>query len=90
MTINITLKEFRPQLPKIMREVESCMQRFLITKRGHPCAVIISHEDFEAMLETIEILQDKAGMARLKKAKREVKNGKTKNITEVRRFLGRL
>jgi prevent-host-death family protein len=87
MTKTVTLKELRPNLPKIIQAVDKQMERYIITQRGLPKAIILSLDDFEGILETLEILQDKAGLSRLKKAEREAKAGKTRSLKEIHRDL---
>jgi PHD/YefM family antitoxin component YafN of YafNO toxin-antitoxin module len=50
-------------------------------------AVILSTDDFEGLLDTMEILQDKAGLKRLKAAKQQVSRGQTKSLEEIRASL---
>lgn len=83
-TKTISLKELRPQLPKVMETVDKKMDRFVVTKRGHSIAVIMSPDDLEGLLETLEILQDKACLDRLKKARREVEKGETYRLEDIR------
>jgi PHD/YefM family antitoxin component YafN of YafNO toxin-antitoxin module len=47
-------------------------------------AVILSPDDFEGLLETMDILQDEAGLSRLKKAKRQVLRGQTRTLEAIR------
>ena len=42
MTKSVTLKTLRPKLPKIIEEIDSKMDRFIITKRGRPVALMIT------------------------------------------------
>ncbi len=87
MTKTVTLKELRPNLPKVIDAVNKRMERYIVTKHGHPAAIILSLDDFEGLLETLEILQDKAGYARLKKANREIKTSKIRSLDEIHRLL---
>ncbi|MFC1679593.1 type II toxin-antitoxin system Phd/YefM family antitoxin [Elusimicrobiota bacterium] len=89
MTRHISIKELRPNLPKIMDAVDKRLDRYVVTKRGKPVAVVLSPDDFEGLLETLDILEDKAGLKRLRKAKRELSEGKTRSLDEIRRSLGR-
>lgn len=90
MTKTVSLKELRPQLPKIMKAVDEQMHRFVVTRHGHPAAVIMSPDDYEGLLETIEILQDKKLMKRIKKAEADLKAGRTHSLDEIHRALGRV
>ena len=88
MTRTVNLKELRPKLPSVMEAVDKKLDRYIVTKRGHPLAVILSVDDYEGMLETMEILRDKVGMRRLKKAESEVREGKTRSLKDIHRDLG--
>jgi len=88
MTKNVTLKSLRPRLPKIMAEVDSKMDRFIITRRGKPVALLMSIDDYESVLETIDILSNTHLMKRLKKAKADVKAGRLKSLDIIERELG--
>lgn len=87
MTRTVTAKELRPQLPRVLDAVDRRLDRFIVTRRGKPTAVIMSADDYEGLLETIEILQDKTGLARLRQAEREVKQGRTRSLEEIDRSL---
>ncbi|MFA6028295.1 MAG: type II toxin-antitoxin system Phd/YefM family antitoxin [Elusimicrobiota bacterium] len=85
----VNLKDLRPKLPKVMEAVHCRLDRYVVTKRGKPVAVVISPDDYEGMLETLDILEDKAGLQRLRRAKREAKDGRTRSLADIRRDLGR-
>ena len=85
MTITIPLTELRPKLPQIMDRISRRFDRCVITRHGKPEAVLLSGEDYEGLLETIEILSDKEAVKRIKKAKAEIKKGKTVPLTLLRR-----
>ena len=88
MTKNVSLKSLRPRLPKIMAEVDSKMDRFIITKRGRPVALLMAIDDYESILETLDILSNTNLMKRLKKAKMDVKVGRLKSLDVIERELG--
>lgn len=88
MAKTVTLKELRPNLPKIIQEVDKRMERFVVTRRGYPVAVIMSPDDLEGILETLEILEDKALVVRIKKAEKELMTGKTRTLDKIHRALG--
>ncbi len=84
MTITIPLTELRPKLPQIMDRISKRFDRCVITRHGKPEAVLLSEEDYEGLLETIEILSDKEAVKRMKKAKAEIKQGKTAPLASLR------
>ncbi len=90
MVNTITLKELRPKLPEVIKDIDTKLDRYIITKRGRPIAVMMSPDDYEGLLETIEILSDKETARRIKKAKREIKEGKTVSLEDLRRKIEKL
>lgn len=87
MTKSVTLKTLRPRLPKIIDDIDSKMDRFIITKRGRPVALMMSVEDYESLLETIDILSDTRLMKKIKKAEEEVRKGDIKSLSDIEKEL---
>ncbi|MDD2653584.1 MAG: type II toxin-antitoxin system Phd/YefM family antitoxin [Candidatus Omnitrophica bacterium] len=85
MVNTITLKELRPELPEVINDIDTKLDRYIVTKRGKPVTVMMSPDDYEGLLETIEILSDKEAVKRIKKAKRQIKEGKAISLEELRR-----
>ena len=88
MTKNITLKELRPRLPRIIDDIDSKMDRFIITRRGKPVALMMSVDDYESLLETLDVLSDKRLMKKIKKAESEARKGNIKMLDKIDRELG--
>ena len=84
MVNTITLKELRPELPAIIKKIDSRLDRYVVTRRGKPIAVMISPDDYEGLLETVEILSDKESVKRIKQAKQQIKEGRTVSLEELR------
>ena len=53
--------------------------------RGRPSAVLLSAEEYEALEETLEIVQDKELMDALQRSERDVKAGRLTSLTDLRR-----
>lgn len=83
----ITLKELRPKLPQVIDAVDKKFERAVITRRGHPVAIMMSIDDYESLLETMDVLSDKAGILRIKQGLAEIRGGKTVSLKEIRRKL---
>lgn len=84
MVNTISLKKLRPGLPEVIRGIDTKLDRYIIMKRGRPVAVMMSPDDYDSLLETIEILSDKETVKRIKKAKKEVTEGKTISLEDLR------
>jgi PHD/YefM family antitoxin component YafN of YafNO toxin-antitoxin module len=49
--------------------------------------MLISPEDYEGLLETIEVLSDKSAAKRIRNSRREARAGKTVSLDTLRRRL---
>ena len=83
----ITLKALRPGLPRVVDAVESKLDRYIVTRRGRPVMMLISPEDYEGLLETIEVLSDKSAAKRIRKSWKEARDGKTVSLEALRKRL---
>lgn len=87
MTRTITLKALRPGLPQVADAIESKLDRYIVTRRGQPVMMLISPEDYEGLVETIEILSDKSAAKRIRKSWKEARSGKTISLEVLRQRL---
>ena len=85
MINTLSLKELRPELPRVIESIDKKFDRFIITKRGKPVVVMMSIEDYESLIETLDILEDKETMKRVRKGEDEIKAGKTRSWQKVKR-----
>ncbi len=56
MTKTIPLAEAKKSLSAIIKDVDERFDRFAITKNGVEKAVIISSDEFDGLMETLDIL----------------------------------
>jgi len=54
----ITLSDAKTHLPRLLAEVSEIGERIIITRSGRPAAVLLSIEEYEGLVETLEILAD--------------------------------
>ncbi len=66
----------RPRLSNVIDRIHDRFDRYVVTKRGKPEVVMMSIEDYEGLLETLEIQSDKMLMKRIKKAEKDLTLGK--------------
>jgi PHD/YefM family antitoxin component YafN of YafNO toxin-antitoxin module len=85
MVNTISLKKLRPGLPEVIKGIDTKLDRYIVMKRGRPVAIMIGPDDYESLLETIEILSDKDAAKRIIKAKKEIAEGKTISLEELRK-----
>ena len=83
MVNTISIRELRPKLAKVMKDIHKKFDRYIVTRRGAPEVVMLHVEDYESLLETIAIESDKALMARIRHARKDLQNGKVKSLEEI-------
>ena len=83
----ITVRELRPELSSVIRNIHEKFDRYFVTRHGKPEIVMMSVEDYESIMETLEIGSDKELMKRLKKAKADMKKGRGISLDELNKRL---
>ena len=87
MVNTISVRELRPRLSDVIKRIHSKFDRYVITRRGKPEVVMISVEDYESILETLEVESDKELMKRIKKAEKDLKLGKGVSLEKIHQEL---
>lgn len=64
----LPIAEVRANLSKLVEEAERTHQRVEVTKNGRRAAVLMSADDYDSLMETLDILGDVATMADLREA----------------------
>ena len=66
--ITLPLAEVRAQLSKLVDEAVRTHERIEMTKNGRRAAVILSADDYDSLMETLDILGDAHEMAAVREA----------------------
>ena len=69
------LAEVKNRLSEVVERLEREHGRVVITKHGHPAAVVISVEDLESLEETLDVLDSEALLADVREALGELAAG---------------
>lgn len=80
MTRHVTATQARREFFKLMDWAEKPGFAISISRDGVPKVMLVSVEEFEGLLETLEIAADKKLSAKIDKRMRELKTGKAKTI----------
>jgi antitoxin YefM len=84
----VTATHAKNSFLEILRDAEELGEEVLVTRNGRPCAVVVSAEEWETLLETIEILSDPDMMKKINRALRERKVGRFLSHEEVWKEVG--
>jgi len=79
----VPLSQAKARLSDLVRRVREEHSSFAITHRGKPEGVLLSVEEYEALLETVEILSDRDLMTRLDRGLKDEKAGRIHSHNEV-------
>ncbi len=82
MTKALPLAEARKSLSTIIRDVDEKFDRFAITKNGVEKAVIISSEEFDGLMETLDILSLREEQDAIARATQQVKKSRTVSLKD--------
>ncbi|MBI2335975.1 MAG: type II toxin-antitoxin system Phd/YefM family antitoxin [Deltaproteobacteria bacterium] len=79
----LTVTEAKKHLLELIEDIEKMNERVTLTKNGIPTTIMMSLGDYEALIETLEILSDPNILKSLKKSKRQVTQNKLLGDDEV-------
>lgn len=82
MSKTISLKEARNMFSKIVDKVDRLSERYVVTKNGVPKAVVMSAEEFESWVETLEFMSNPKAVRALEQGLKEAKAGKVRSFKE--------
>ena len=71
----LPISEARKRIFEIAKEVQKLSNHYTLTENGRAKAVIMSADEFDSLMENLEILSDPQTMADIKKAEEEYKKG---------------
>ena len=72
----IPISEAKKTLFTIVRDARELGRTFAITNRGRPTAVIMGIDEYESILETLEILADEEAVESIHKGREDIKAGR--------------
>lgn len=79
----VPLAEARANLSKLVDDAVRTHERVEVTKNGRRAAVILSSDDYDSMVETLDILSDRELLAEIRRALEEAERGELFNLDEV-------
>ncbi|MEX2599796.1 MAG: type II toxin-antitoxin system Phd/YefM family antitoxin [Dehalococcoidia bacterium] len=87
-TEEITMVDVRRDLTKLPERLEAHPATVAVTRRGKPVLAIMTWDDYEAIMETLAVLNDEDAVAQLRRSIQEVREGKTIPWEEAKARLG--
>jgi antitoxin YefM len=89
VSLSVTFTDARRRLSELVDRVSRRRDHVVITRNGEAEAVLISPDEYESLLETVEILNDSEALDALAESERDVAAGRLVSLDEVRRRFSR-
>ena len=87
-TLSIT--EARKKIFEIAEDVQKPGVYYTLTENGKPKAVILSYEEYDSLMETLEVMEEMPGLKKeIEEVDRAVKSGEYKNWTTLEELLAK-
>lgn len=80
---SVTLSDAKTHLTRLLTEVEELGEKVVITRSGRPAGVLVSVDEYEGLLETLEILADTEMAEAVRRGLDEAERGETVSHEEL-------
>ena len=88
MARTVPFTDARARLTELLDEVNERHEHVIITRNGRPAGVVLSNTEYEAIVETLEVLGDDEALDALRESEADVQAGRVYPLDKVRRDLG--
>ncbi len=82
-----SLAAVKAHFSQVIDEVAGTHERVTVTRNGSPVAVILAVEDYESLMETLEILSDPRARSEIRQSEAAMAAGEVYSEAEVRAAL---
>jgi prevent-host-death family protein len=79
----LSVADARASFSRVVDSASTTHERFEITRNGSRIAVLLGADDYDGLMETIEILSDAELMAELREADEDIAAGRGRPLEEV-------
>ena len=83
----LSLADARANLSKLIESAVTTHERFEVTRNGNRVAVLLSADDYDALLETVEILSRPDEVAAIERGLADLAVGDVSSVDDVRAAL---
>jgi antitoxin YefM len=71
----VPVTEMREKLSEVIDAVVSTGEEWVITRHGKPLAVVLSYDEYESLIETVNILSDHETMDAIREGMSDLTSG---------------
>jgi prevent-host-death family protein len=84
-----SLAAVKARFSQVIEEVTGTHERVVVTRNGSPVAVIMAVDDYESLMETLEVLSDRSAVSEIREAERQMAAGEAFGEDHVRAALAK-
>lgn len=84
MSDTLPLAEVKAKFSEVIDRVVDHNEQITVTRKGKPVAVIMSHDEFAALEETLELLANPEAVREIERARRDMAAGSLVSGDELR------
>jgi len=85
----LSVADARAQFSRLVESAATTHERFDVTRNGSRVAVVLGAEDYDSLVETLDILGDPALLADIREAQQAIVRGALSSESEIRDLLRR-
>ena len=79
----MSLTDMRGNVSEVVDEIVRTGGEVVITRHGKPVAVLLAHDEYESLIETVNILSDEDTMAEIAESEADFAAGRFSRINQV-------
>jgi prevent-host-death family protein len=83
MTKTLPITQARECLRSLVERASRRMARFIITRKGKPDAVLMSHAEYQSWMETFEVMADREEMESIREGIAALVGGQAESYEDV-------
>lgn len=83
----LSVADARANFSKLVEAAATTHERFEVTRNGDRAVIVMSADDYDALLETLDILSDADEVQAIKDGLRAIEHGETHSAEDVRRAM---
>lgn len=87
MSKTLPITKARESLTTLVDRASRLLEEYIITVKGKPEAVLMSHDEYESWKETIEILSDPGLVRSIRKGEKDLKEGRYTSLEDLKKEL---
>ena len=72
----LPISEVKARLPELVTGVEDREEEVVVTRRGKPAAVLVNHDEYQRLKETLDVLSDPDLMAQIHASREHFRAGR--------------